>query len=240
MSPHETCMLSVFLIWLSLRSVTPFLFFTGALVGYEAAKVKRQYALIFNASFFFLIGVSVVLYFVVRTKLNLFEALFGIGKVGIRFRYISVKKKMNDSQGNHVQKSVHQEELLAIYDELIEKEGEASEDALMSLLASRDLQVKRYRRSIFGIVQEKLREHDGKGDWTVSRGDWEKLVAERDRELGDSFSPLAAPALGRTGVKKRASAVSDSIFAMQRASIIQFESTGWQAEILEWADENEK
>merc|ERR1719287_245287 len=52
----------------TLSSLTLF-FFIGALVGYEAAKVKRQYALIF-----FLIGVSVVLYFVVRTKLNLFEA----------------------------------------------------------------------------------------------------------------------------------------------------------------------
>lgn len=148
--------------------VTP-LFFQGGLVGYEVAVARRNLALIFNAVFFFFIGITVILYFVIRMKLNVFEALFGIGKVGIRFEHISVKYHKTDSQGNDVETSVGHDDLLAIYDELLEREGQVNEDALMSLLASRDLEVKRHRRSILGIIQEKFHEHDGEGDWTISR-----------------------------------------------------------------------
>ena len=101
-------------------------------------------------------------------KLNVFEALFGISKVGIRFEHISVKYHKTDSQGNDVETSVGHDDLLAIYDELLKREGQVNEDALMSLLASKS-QVKRHRRSILGIIQEKFHEHDGEGDWTISR-----------------------------------------------------------------------
>lgn len=224
----KLCMLTLLLLILFV-CVLPCYFFIGSLAGYEAALVKRQDALIFNAAFFFLIGITVVMYFVIRMKLNLFEALFGIGKVGIRFEHISVKKKMTDSQGSDVEKSVKQNELFAIYDELLEREGEVNEDALMSLLSSRDLEVKRYRRSIFGIINEKLHEHDGEGDWTISREDWEKLVAKRAHEFAGS-SILSEPAFAE---KSSNTGVRDSILALQRASIIQIQSTGWQALLLE-------
>lgn len=83
-------------------------------------------------------------------KLNIFEALFGIGKVGMRFEHISVKYHKTDSLGNDVEKSVGHDDLSAIYDELLEREGRVNEDALMSLLASRNLEVKR-RKAVFVV-----------------------------------------------------------------------------------------
>ncbi|KAL7528328.1 hypothetical protein ACHAWF_002521 [Thalassiosira exigua] len=158
-------------------------FWLGGIVGYEAAAAERARALVFNALFFFGMGCSLVTFFVVKKKLTFFEALFGLGKVGVRFKKIEVRRQSVDVRGMPIENKtepVPDQELLELYDSLLEREGEVNEDALMNLLASHDLEVKKHRRSILGIIQCKMAQCDQDGDWTICRDDWKKLVSDRD------------------------------------------------------------
>ncbi|KAL7529531.1 hypothetical protein ACHAWF_005507 [Thalassiosira exigua] len=173
-------------------------FWLGGLVGYEAAIGRREMALFFNAVFFFAMGFALVAYFVIKRKLTLFEALFGLGKVGIRFKRMEVRRQGVDERGEPIENKtepVSEKELLELYDSLLEREGEVNEDALMSLLASRDLEVKKHRRSILGIIQHKMAQHDQEGDWTIGRDDWENLVSNANELPFTNMSGIASSSM---------------------------------------------
>lgn len=220
-------------LWrLYILSGLTFAFWLGGLSGYEASKFKREYSLIFNAVFFATIGFSIIVYFVIAHKVSFCDAFFGIGKFGIKLEKVTVKRRRTDSGKitngqsgdaafNPGTSSLDEEELMRIFDELDSNEQEAvDQDRLMELLASKDLVVKKHRRSIFGIINARMaaNEHDQTGDWTISRDDWRRLVKQNSSRRG--FSTLSSNDNGNSA------SVRSSLNALRDASIRQLEGSG--------------
>ena len=223
-------------LWrLYILSGLSFAFWLGGLSGFEAAKFKRQYSLILNACIFATIGFSIICYFVVVHKVSFCEAFFGIGKWGIKFEKVTVKRRKRDRQSESDQlkgngfipgnSSLDEAELLQIFDELDSNDqGVVDQDRLMSLLASKDLVVKKHRRNIFGILYARMTAdgHHKTGDWTVTRDDWKRLIKQNSSRRG--FSTAGADP-GRSSV----SSVRSSIATLRNASIMQLEASGLHA-----------
>jgi len=152
-------------------------FWLGGLVGWEVSYYTRQYSLIVHSLFFFAMGCAVVGYFIVVHKMNLFDAVFGLGKYSTVFEVIVV---MRHREGQ-TDEEVSEEELMSIYDELDSNHcGHVDQDQLVDALSARDFEVKMQRKPLKNIVTSMLKEHDATGDWTVARADWQKLVHHRE------------------------------------------------------------
>lgn len=204
----------------TVHSIWPYhLLWIGGLVGYQITLLRQQSALIFNAVFMGLLGISVIVYFIKQENLSFYEAVLGVGKAGIRFKKISVNRTQTEDNGEEVSESVPSAELMAMYDEILEREGKVDQDALMSMLASQDLEVRKHRRSLLGIIYTKFSD-DREGDWTLRREDWENLVK---RSENPSLPPQPPPSAHSN--KSRA---KSSIAALRRASIAQIESMGYR------------
>ena len=218
-------------LWrLYILSGLSFAFWLGGLSGFEAAKFKRQYSLILTACFFFTIGFSVIVYFVVVHKVSFCDAFFGIGKFGIKFEKVTVKRRksgpIEESGFIPGNSSLDEAELLQIFDELDSNgQGVVDQDRLMSLLASKDLVVKKHRRNIFGILYARMTadEHSKTGDWTITRDDWKRLIEQNSSRRG--FSTPAGADPGRSSVPS----VRSSIATLRNASIMQLEASGLHA-----------
>ena len=119
--------------------------------------------------------------------------------------------------------SLDEEELMRIFDELDSNDQEAvDQDRLMELLASKDLVVKKHRRSIFGIINARMAadEHDQTGDWTISRDDWRRLVKQNSsRRVFSALSSIDNSGSGSGSVRS-------SLKALRDASIRQLEASG--------------
>ena len=220
-------------LWrLYILSGLSFAFWLGGLSGFEAAKFKRQYSLILNACIFATIGFSIICYFVVVHKVSFCEAIFGIGKWGIKFEKVTVKRRKRDRQSESDQlegngfvpgnSSLDEAELLHIFDELDSNDqGGVDQDALMSLLVSKDLVVKKHRRNIFGILYARMTadEHHKTGDWTITRDDWKRLINQNSSRRGFSTA-------GADPSRPSVSSVRSSIATLRSASIMQLEASG--------------
>jgi len=164
-------------------------FWTGSLVGFFASRAKRQYSLIFNACFFFAIGLSVVVFFVRVHKITFCQALFGVGKLGAMYEHIGLEE-------SGVGERMSEEELIDLYDEIdLRKSGHVDQDMLLELLASKDVHIKRTRKSLVGTAAAAIMQHEDDGDWTLSKEDWARLVrqhSEQDSILRTRNDALAA------------------------------------------------
>lgn len=202
-------------------------FWIGSLSGYEASKYWRQHSLIFNATFFFAIGCSIIIYFVIVHKLSIFDAIFGLGKFGVKFEKITVTHKNVGGDEVGGRKVVSEAELMSIFDELdVNHEGHIDQDQLVDLLASRDLEVRTQRKPIIGILHTAFEEHDTDGDWKVSREDWRRLVHEQGRMR--SLPPSFAPSGSISNTTAGDGGALTEIASLRNSSIRQIESSGFR------------
>ena len=149
-------------------------FWVGSLVGFYSSRAKRQYSLILNAGFLFVIGASVIIYFVKVHSISFCQAIFGL-KLSEWNQHIDIRRKTDGEK-------IEEDELMDIFDEIDDDDtGHIPQDKLLEALASNDLSIRRRRKDLIGLLHSVVMTHDDDGDWTLSKDDWRRLVHERSQ-----------------------------------------------------------
>jgi len=195
-------------------------FWVGSLVGFYASRAKRQYSLILNAGFLFVIGASVIFYFVKVHSISFCQAVFGL-KLTEWNRHIDIRRKTDGEK-------IAESELMEIFDELDDDDtGHISQDRLLEAISSHDMSIRRRRKDLIGLLHSVVVTHDDDGDWTLSKDDWRRLVHERSqsaivdgrdgRHPGESNTRTSLPASAY-------SAMGGGPSALRSMSIVQVRS----------------
>lgn len=192
-------------------------FWLGSLIGYKIASSQQEFSLILHSAFFFVMGCSVLGYFVIEHKMSIWDALFGLGKLSSFVQRIVVTRHIHGGGEDDISidEEVPEYELLHIYDELDEDlTGHVDQEQLLQELEKRGLQVTTVRLPTTSILKSKFNNHgDMLGDWTVARNDFQRLVHkdENDDEEGELISSNTTPKLSLpVGVYRRQAGLSPS------------------------------
>ena len=141
--------------------------------------------------------------------MSLCDALLGIGKFGVKFEFfrkntgegagggegagegVDAGEGAGGGGGSDIDRDIENPdkvselELLALFDELA-ADGESGQNGrveleqLLALVSSHGIQVKKQRRKLIGIIHSVFQDPDHRGDWTISREDWKRLVLEQN------------------------------------------------------------
>mmetsp|Transcript_2502 Transcript_2502/g.3918 ORF Transcript_2502/g.3918 Transcript_2502/m.3918 type:complete len:453 (-) Transcript_2502:337-1695(-) len=143
-------------------------FWTGSVCGYVASQMKRQYSLIFNACFLFLLSVSVT----IRTCI-----LYHGCKWTDALEHLDVVPKNHEADGTENDDRLSEDELEKIFDEVavLSEDGEVDQHLLLAYLASQDLKVKKNRKGLVGLLHHAFVTR-GDGDWKLDKEEWKGLV----------------------------------------------------------------
>eukprot|EP00985_Skeletonema_marinoi_P001701 scaffold686_cov245-Skeletonema_marinoi.AAC.12 len=144
-------------------------FWTGSVCGYVASQMKRQYSLIFNACFLFLLSVSVT----IRTCI----LYHGCTKWTDALDHLDVVPKNQEADGTENDDRLSEDELEKIFDEIaaLSEDGEVDQHLLLAYLASQDLKVKKNRKGLVGLLHHAFVTR-GDGDWKIDKEEWKDLV----------------------------------------------------------------
>ncbi|KAK1738917.1 hypothetical protein QTG54_010233 [Skeletonema marinoi] len=144
-------------------------FWTGSVCGYVASQMKRQYSLIFNACFLFLLSVSVT----IRTCI----LYHGCTKWTDALDHLDVVPKNQEADGTENDDRLSEDELEKIFDEIaaLSEDGEVDQHLLLAYLASQDLKVKKNRKGLVGLLHHAFVTR-GDGDWKLDKEEWKDLV----------------------------------------------------------------
>lgn len=149
-------------------------FWVGSLVGFYSSRKKRQYSLIFNAGFLFVIGFAVIVYFVKVHSISFCQAMFGL-KLSEWNQRIEISRRTDGEK-------ISEAELMEIFDEIDDDDtGHIQQDRLLEALASNDMSIRRCRKDLIGLLNEVVMTNEDDGDWTLSKDDWRRLVRERSQ-----------------------------------------------------------
>ena len=178
-------------------------FWTGSLVGFFVSREIRGLALVANAVFFFLIGVSLIVYFIHAHHVGVCEALLGMGKFGSKFKRIAVTNENDDP--------VSESQLLELFDELDQDHtGAVDQDDIVLAIAKNHARMSVSRRKFSNIMTDLFsRQHvdPESGDWKLSREDWLRLVHRSERrgnmsdDLGRQISASGPESIRRCSIQ---------------------------------------
>uniref|UniRef100_A0A6U6F587 EF-hand domain-containing protein n=1 Tax=Odontella aurita TaxID=265563 RepID=A0A6U6F587_9STRA len=119
------------------------------------------------------------------------------------------------------EENLSEEELMEVFDKIdVDHLGHINQDQLLETLTSRDVEVRRKRKSIVSMAHAIFNEQDRVGDWKVSRDDWRRLVHETTGNTSLCAKSLPPSMLG-------GGAPND----LRRASIAQLERSGLRASV---------
>ena len=169
-------------------------FWLGSWIGYETASYQRASSLILHSAFFFVMGCSVLAYFVIVHKMSVWAALFGLGKFSSFVQKIVVTRHVHGGgeDDSSIDEEVPESELLTIYDKLDENlTGHVDQEQLLQELENRGLKVKTVRLPTTSILISKFNnDGDMLGDWTLARNDFQRLV-HKDEEEDEGGEPIS-------------------------------------------------
>ena len=162
-------------------------FWLGSFCGFEASLVKRQYSLIFNAAFFFLLSMCVIVRTCIVYHVSFLDALLGTGKWVDALDHIDIVRSSNkDAETNGADGGetgngggLDKEELDRMFEEIASQseDGKVDQQALLAYLATHDLKVQKHRKPLVAVLHEAFVAH-GDGDWKLSKEDWNGLVRQ--------------------------------------------------------------
>ena len=220
-------------------------FWLGSLSGFFAGQVKRQYSLIFNAAFFFVISMCVILRTCIVYKVSFLDAIW-TGKWSEVLDHVDIvhannnKDKENSDNGvegaEKTDKRLDEEELQRIFNEIASQsdDGKVDQQAMIAYLASHGLKVQKHRKPLISVLHTAFVTM-GDGDWKLSKDDWNGLVHQSTTNysttMSDSRSSMMMMHASKKSILKssrqlaslnasRSGAVSGPE-ALRRASIIQ-------------------
>lgn len=127
-----------------------------------ASQVKRQYSLIFNAGFFFVLSMVVM----IRACI----VYHSCTKWTDDLDHLDIYEA--DDKGNN--KRLSQDELEIMFDEIAE-DGEVDQHALLAYLASHNLRVQKHRKGLVALLHNAFVTH-GDGDWKINKDEWKGLI----------------------------------------------------------------
>jgi len=149
-------------------------FWLGSVSGFFASQVKYENSLIFNAAFFVLLSMCVIIRTCIVYQVSFFNALLGTGKWMDALDHLDVVPK--DAGSSATDKALHSEELNVIFDDVAaQNDGRVDQNALIEYLTSHDFRVKKHRKPLVAVLHSAFAAH-GDGDWKLSKEEWNGLI----------------------------------------------------------------
>ena len=202
-------------------------FWLGSLSGFFASQVKYDDSLIFNAAFFVLLSMCVIIRTCIVYEVSFFNALLGTGKWMDALDHLDVVPK--DADKSATDKALHDEELNDIFEDVAaQNDGRVDQNALIEYLTSHDFRVKKHRKPLVAVLHSAFTAH-GDGDWKLSKEEWNGLIHKSltmDRSMMLRSSVMSSRHLSLRQLSSRQllaedTAASSGPEALRRASIMQ-------------------
>lgn len=134
--------------------------------------MKRQYSLIFNAGFLFLLSICVMIrtYIVYQSCTKWTGALDHLDVFQEDVGYA-------DDGTTENKERLDEDELVRMFEEIAayNEDGEVDQHSLLAYLTTHNLKVKKYRKGLVALLYDAFVTH-GDGDWKLNKEEWKGLV----------------------------------------------------------------
>eukprot|EP00978_Attheya_sp_CCMP212_P018655 scaffold51512_cov56-Attheya_sp.AAC.1 len=171
-------------------------FWGGGLGGFFLSRKVHSLALVYNAVFFFLIGVALTYHYIKRHGITLWQALIGAGKFGTMYKHV---KAITES-GNEVSDS----ELMELFDDL-DDDGDSfiDQDELFLAITGKYDHIIKQNKNFFRILEDAWNESSDAGkNWKLSRDDWRRLVDQHSSTRHVTFSEPVLNSYGPASIRQ--------------------------------------
>ena len=154
-------------------------FWLGSISGFLASQVKKEYSLIFNAVFFFLLSIVVIARTCIVYQVSPLNALLGTGKWMDSLDHLEIVKEVeSDGSAADEDKHLDESELHQMFDEIASGgNGNVDQQTLLAYLATHNLKVQKHRKPLVAVLHNAFVAH-GDGDWKLSKDDWNELIRQ--------------------------------------------------------------